>query len=75
MNDTFIYNHNFQDYSVELELELEVYNPRRQYNDDVAEIDILSAKINEEVEGYKVGQNFDISLLDYDDVASKYFNQ
>lgn len=75
MSDTFTYNHNFQDYSVELEVEVNAYRPRHPDVDDVAEIEILSATVTEAVGEYEVGHKFDINLLDYDDVADVYFNQ
>lgn len=66
MKDTFIYNYSFADYSVELELELDVYIPRNETVDDVAEIEILSA-INRET-----GKPFNLDIIDQDDVALEY---
>lgn len=77
-NDGFTYHHNFKDYSVELDLELEVYRPRfgREEPDDCSEIEILKATVMEDIEGcWKKGQDFDTNLLDYDDVADAYFNR
>lgn len=75
MKDSLTYNHSFEDYSIELELELEVYRPRFPDIDDVAEVEILSAKAKEDVGDYKTGQNFNIDLLDNDKVTDEYFNQ
>lgn len=74
--DTFNYHHNFQDYSVELEIEVSVYRPRFEDVDDYPELEILKATVIEEIEGcFKKGQTFDINLLDYNEVADSYFNK
>lgn len=75
MKDFFIYIHDFKDYSIELTLEINVYRPRHPSSDDVPEIDILNAIVNEDIGDYKMGQSFDVDLLNYDKVAEKYFNQ
>lgn len=76
MKDTFTYHHNFDDYSVELELELDVYEPRHPDIDDVAEIEILKATVMEDIEDtHKTGDDFDIRLIDEADVAEQYFNR
>lgn len=75
MRDTIIYTHNFEDYSVELELELDVYIPRHPDIDDVPEAEILSATVIEETGDYLTGQEFDINLLDNEQVMDVYLNQ
>lgn len=72
MKDTYKYNHNFDDYSVELELELDVYVPRHADDDDVAEIEILNATVMEDVGDYKKGQAFPLELIDSEEVTDDY---
>lgn len=74
MKDTLIYNHNFPNYSVELCVEVEVYKPRHPDIDDVAELQILSATVMENVGSFSVGQKFNVYLLDNDKVTEVYFN-
>lgn len=80
-NDIFTYHHNFDDYSVKLELELSVYVPRggRDSEDDCRELEILKATVMEDIENedgtfaHKKGDSFDIKLIDEEDVADEYF--
>lgn len=74
MKDTFNYHHNFQDYSVELELELDVYRPNVIDVDDFPEIEILKATVIESIDVYKEGDDFPIDLINEDKVADQYFN-
>lgn len=74
--DSFTYDHNFQDYSVELEVTVEVYRPRfgKEEPDDCTEVEILSATVMEDVGDYKKGQDFNVELLNEEDVADRYLN-